>query len=105
MQINKRIKFNIDFSSRKYRMITMELFLVIAIITLSQIIATFFPMEEPLRDFGNDYWLCMLLVLVEVILIGLMFFVIGIWYSEWRYDKDVRLIKDLAMEDISSNQK
>ena len=86
-----KIKFNIDLSSRKYRMITIELFLVIAIIALSQVIATFFPIEEPLRDFGNNYWFYMLLALVEVILIGLMFFIVGVWYSEWRHDKDVRV--------------
>lgn len=68
-------------------MITTEVIIVIMIVALSQAIAYYFPIEEPLREFGNDYWLYMLLALVEVVLIGAMFFVSGYWYSEWRVDK------------------
>lgn len=100
--LKNKLNLEINLSNRKYRMIASELLLVVLIVVLSQIIAFYFPIEEPLREFGNSYWLYMLLALIEVVLIGAMFFLVGLWYAEWRYDKDVRLVKDLAMEDISS---
>jgi len=100
MQITK-VKFEINLANRKYKMIVSELLLVLLIVVLSQIIATWFPIEEPLREFGNDYWLYMLLALIEVILIGLMFFVAGSWYAQWRFEKNVRLSENLEMENLS----
>lgn len=85
--LKNKLSLSIDLSNRKYRMITTEVIIVIMIVALSQAIAYYFPIEEPLREFGNDYWLYMLLALVEVVLIGAMFFVSGYWYSEWRVDK------------------
>lgn len=96
-----KIRFEINLSNRKYKMIVSELLLVLLIVVLSQIIAFYFPIEEPLREFGNDYWLYMLLALIEVVLIGLIFFVAGIWFTEWRSDRRARLSENLEMENLS----
>ena len=85
--LKNKLSVQINLSNRKYKMIASELLLVVLIVVLSQIISSLFPIEEPLREFGNDYWLYMLLALVEMILIGAMFFISGVWYTNWKVDR------------------
>lgn len=84
-------------------MIGIELVIFFLIMVLSQIIASLWPMEEPLRTFNNDYWMYMLAAFIEVILICSMAFIGGIWFTKWRIDKNVRNTKnteDMELEDI-----
>ncbi len=94
------IKFGFDFSNRKYKMIGLELLICFLIVVINQIIMLYWPIEEPLRTFTDDYWLYMLFALFEVLLIGLIAFVLGVWYSQWRIDKNVRIPEDMELEDI-----
>lgn len=89
--LKNKLSFEFNFSNRKYKMFGYEMMLVVTIIALSQLITTMFPIEEPLREFDGDYWLYMLMALVEVVLIGLMFFTGGIWFNQWRTDKNLEL--------------
>ena len=100
---SKSSKFDFNLSNRKYRMIGIELLIFFLIMVLSQIIASLWPMEEPLRTFNNDYWMYMLAAFIEVILICLMAFIGGIWFNQWRIDKNVRNtknIEDMELEPI-----
>jgi len=101
MQINKNIRLTINLSNRKYKMMALELVILCLIVILSQVIVFFWPLEEPLRQFDGDYWLYMLLAFAELLLIGAMFFILGIWYMQWRFDKTVRLSQVLEMENLS----
>lgn len=92
MSVSKKFSFDfkLNFSNRKYKMIGLEIFILFLVAVLSQIIMFYWPVEEPLRTFTNDYWLYMLLALIELLLIGLMAFVLGVWHTKWRYDISVR---------------
>ena len=52
--LKNKLNLQFNLSNRKYKMIASELVLVALIVVLSQIISFYFPIEEPLREFGKS---------------------------------------------------
>jgi len=83
----KHLQFN--FANRKYRMLFWEFWLFILFIALYNGITVIFPLTtEPIRNFDNDYWLYMLLMLIDLALLAAMFFIAGMWFNDWRRDNN-----------------
>ena len=84
-------------------MLFWEFWLFILFIALYNGITVIFPLTtEPIRNFDNDYWLYMLLMLIDLALLAAMFFIAGMWFNDWRRDNNIRNTQVLEM--VSTNE-
>ncbi|MFX0087785.1 MAG: hypothetical protein ACFFAU_19190 [Candidatus Hodarchaeota archaeon] len=91
MKFRTESKPLLNFHSRKYRILLGEIVIFILFITLFNVIETLFPVTtESIRAVSNaDYWLYYLLLMIDLGLFGAMFFIIGIWFNDWRRDRNI----------------
>jgi len=100
MKRNINLSVGFNFSNRKYKMIGLEMLIFVLIIVVSQILMINWPTNEPLSARVANYELYMLLALLEVILICAMTFVLGIWFTKWRFDINARIPEDMELDPI-----
>lgn len=114
MKILKSVKeFHIvlNFTNRKWKMITWELTLFIVFMGFYSVISALFPIENvPLDEtLGDQYVFYMLLMLLDLLIAGSMFFVLGIWFQDWKMEKRLtkneKPVEDIHAVDLAQEEK
>lgn len=86
----RTLAIHIDFRQRKYRMILGEICLLIVFLALNHSIGVMFPIvSETVQETEPWYGLYLFLALLDIVLLGAMFFVSGLWFAFWYSEREV----------------